>query len=246
MEYDSYNREERCLCAHLFRLLHEWTLDRGECEHLAQFLQRSSPIKAIFDLKDIKIFVEVALIRDAYFARKTDVDKFMDDLVLVVAIQEGLEDFRLYSELPQVLKDPEETHPKQIRYKASAIGIDLTADEDNLFGAIQGMFNAKPDLAITTQDTIFVYEAKFTESFDSDQLDRTNKIAEVWARLLYDDLGFAMQPKHVMATIGPSKLNPTITWEWLFDLVKETYPIDDRTYIAVSNAVSLLSSKFGG
>jgi hypothetical protein len=43
------------------------------------------------------------------------------------------------------------------------------------------MFNAKPDLAITIDDYLMTFEAKFTEKFDCTQLGRTWKITEAWA-----------------------------------------------------------------
>jgi hypothetical protein len=40
-KYDQYNREERALCAHLFRLLHERMEDK-EASPLGQFLKKLS------------------------------------------------------------------------------------------------------------------------------------------------------------------------------------------------------------
>lgn len=246
MEYDYYNREERALCAHLFRLLHEWIAPDREGDEIVQFLERSGADVEDLDVRRIKIFTEVALIRDAYFIRKDDAEDFMDDLAREVADQENLIDYRLFSQLPQVLRDPSQTHPKQIRQKAASEGVDLTKEEGVLYGAVQAMFNAKPDLAITTQDQIVAYEAKYTEPFNLEQIRRTEKIAQVWSRLLSEDLGFAREPRVIVSKIGPSKFVPEISWEWLFDLAQKTYISDDRTYIAMSNAVRFLSERLAG
>lgn len=126
MIYDTYNREERAVCSHLFRLLHEkLALDPANCvmANLLELLANKEIIlndgnmlsKVNVDiLRDTRIYTEVALIRDAYHTRKPNVTGFMDSLVKLVAIQEEAEFHRLYSELPEVLKNPAKTHPNQI------------------------------------------------------------------------------------------------------------------------------------
>ena len=83
---------------------------------------------------------------------------------------------RLYSELPEPLNDGRLTHPKQIRQKATAENIQLSENESKVYGAMQGMFNAKPDLVITIDNILLVCEAKLTESFDEGQLRRTSNM----------------------------------------------------------------------
>jgi len=53
------------------------------------------------------------------------------------------------------------------------IGIELTRYENSLYGAIQGTFNARPELAMTLSNSLIVYEAKYTQPFDDAQLKRT-------------------------------------------------------------------------
>ena len=55
--------------------------------------------------------------------------------------------------------------------------------------------------------------------------------------MLFSDLGFLKIPAAVVAKIGPNKRDPDISWEWIFGLVKNTYPENDRSYIAFNNAV---------
>lgn len=195
------------------------------------------------EAQTVKIFTEVSLIRDAYFVRKPEIANFMDELVSMVAYQEGIVDFRSHSELPEVLRDPEQTHPEKIKQKAKAAGINLTAEEKVLYKAIQGMFKARPDFAITGQNSLVSYEAKFTQPFDVKQIRRTENITKVWAKLLNTDLGFAKQPTLFVATIGPRKLEPSISWEWLLDQARDTYPPEDRTCVALGNAVGFLSGE---
>lgn len=140
--YDEYNREERFICSHLFRLLHE---PRDEYRAIRDFLDTP-------DLKDtFKIYAEVALIRDAYFVRKPNHFDFMNRLVDIVMKQEDVQNCRSYEDLPSRLSDASKTHPKQIKQRA---GDELSSEEKKVYGAIQGMFNAKPDLVICWGDNL--------------------------------------------------------------------------------------------
>ena len=80
--YDEYNREERALCAHLFRLLHEGLAESPANSGLAQVMARikprgkpelPDPTKLRFDR--VGIYAEVALIRDVYANRKARWEK---------------------------------------------------------------------------------------------------------------------------------------------------------------------------
>jgi hypothetical protein len=77
------------------------------------FLRRSGADCGDAELKGIKILTEVALIRDAYFVRKPDVGEFMDGLVQKVARQENLNQYRLFTEMPLILRDPSQPDPPQ-------------------------------------------------------------------------------------------------------------------------------------
>ena len=225
MNYDYYNREERYICSHLFRLLHE---PMDGYFGLRQFTGRSSA------LSSFRIFSEVALIRDAYRARLPNVTTMMDDIVRLIMVQESVEDCRLYSRLPEELRDVKKTHPKQIKLKA---GDQLTRSEIIVYGAMQGMFNAKPDLVICTESSIAVYEAKYTLGFNQDQLERTEKIAQVWAELLYLDLGFKEKPEVRVLKLGLSRYSPDVSWESVSEIADKIYPVGDRTRLALRNTL---------
>ena len=117
--------------------------------------------------------------------------------------------------------------------------VPLSADELRVYGALQGMFNAKPDLAITVDDCLMAFEAKFTEEFDKIQLERTWKITEVWASpLLYRDLGFKKAPAYTVIKLGLSKQKPDLSWQEIFCIAKDYYPETDRSFIAFKNALN--------
>jgi hypothetical protein len=221
--------------------LHEWARVAGTGGHLAEFLIRSGVQGPPVGISGARIYFEVALIRDAYYARKPDTGDFMDRLVNMVAQQEDIPEFRTFTQLPALLQDPSRTHPRHIRQKAIEEGVPLSEAESHLYGAIQGVFNAKPDLAIALQGTVIAYEAKFTQAFGRDQTTRTERIVEIWKALLYEDLGFSSPPNALTAAIGPERSNPDISWEWLLDMANDTYPPDDRTRLAIYSAVRLLS-----
>jgi hypothetical protein len=223
-DYDHYNREERYLCTHLFRLLHE---PLKEYAGLKQFLRRD-------DVEGFKIFAEVALIRDAYFTRRADPIGFMDELVARVTEHEGLTEVTSYSRLPSDLRTPSLTHPREIRLKG---GHRLTQADVRAYGAIQGMFNAKPDLTVCVGSELIVYEAKFTLGFDAVQLTRTRNIADIWANLLFRDLGFAKPPEVLVKTLGLAKYHPDVSWEEVAEIAESVYPEADRTRRALRNAV---------
>lgn len=223
-DYDHYNREERYLCTHLFRLLHE-PYDNHLC--LREFL-------GCEDVTGFRIYSEVALIRDAYFTRRDDPFVFMDEVVARVMVHEGLTDATSYSSLPEDLRDPLRTHPREIRLK----GTDrLTPVDSRIYGAVQGMFNAKPDMTICVESHLFVYEVKFTLGFDDVQLARTRNIADIWANLLYRDLGFKDVPEVSVRKLGLAKYQPDISWEEVAALAAKVYPSGDRTRQALRNAV---------
>jgi len=248
-DYDNFNREERAICAHLFRLLHE-RLQDNEQSPLCQFLNILSNSNLIFKngnsaltnlaWKNVAIYCEVSIIRDAFYSKKPNVNEFMDDLTRLIMKQEGVNECCLYSVLPGSLNNIKKTHPKQIRQKALTEGVQLSADELNVYGAMQGMFNAKPDLVITIDNVMLVCEAKHTEKFDDDQLERTWNIAEVWSKLLYKELGFSEPPVYSVFKLGESTYKPHISWTDIAGIADRTYGENDRTRIAINAGVDLL------
>lgn len=255
MRYDEYNREERAICSHLFRLLFEKLATDPENSGLAailnvlvkkslNFSKTCNFAEDIFkiDLSQASIYTEVALIRDAYHVRKPDIEPFMNRLVSIVAIQEQVKKFRIYSELPEDLKNPKSTHPRQIKMKADKTGVKLTDEERKIYGAIQVMYNAKPDLAIAVDKYLIVFEAKFTEPFDGAQMQRTNNIARVWAELLYEDLGFADIPIYTVAKLSDKKQGVDLSWQEVLEVARTLYGTNDRSLLAFEKGVKLLEA----
>ena len=250
MRYDTYNREERALCFHLFRLLHEGLVSNPKGSGLSRVLNALSAkgikpanAEAPVDVsqltfRNVAIYPEVALIRDVYFASKSSPDAFMDQLVRIIQQQEKVSQCTLYSQLPEVLRNPSKTHPAQIRRKAAEVKPSLSNQDLRVYGALQGMFNAKPDFAITIDGLLLTLEAKFTQVFEKAQLDRTLNITEVWASLLYSDLGFEAPPAYTVVKLGLAKTKPDLSWQEVLSIASEFYVEPDRSLTAFRNALN--------
>lgn len=249
MRYDHYNREERALIAQLFVLLHEG-LDQdptqGGLAEVLRIIAQSGLQFSLYPLPDINdlrfervaILTEVALLRDAYHAYLPNVTPFMNKLVAHVMELDGVSDCRLYSLLPQDLRDPNITHPMQIKYR----GRDLfTPDELRVYGTIQSMFAIKPSLAIVIDDYLMVFDVKFTEPFQEEQVLLTEQIASVWASpLLYGDLGFQRAPSYRVTRIGPARSGVVLSWEEIYEIARRLYPPNNRTRLALEASMALM------
>ena len=253
MHYDSFNREERALCFHLFRLLHEDLASNPSRSGLADFLStlaskglRFCNSNQILDLTsmlwgNIGIYPEVALVRDAYDCMKPSVAPFMNELTRLIAIQQGISDYTPYSKLPSELNDSRRTHPKQIGMKLRLCQSPVSEGDRSVYGTLQSVFNAKPDFAITLDQYLFVVEAKFTEGLDPVQLRRTRHIAQLWASdLISPFLGFRNNPSYVVVTLGPETQNPDVSWQELLESARHHFSKGDRSRVAMESAVALL------
>lgn len=95
LDYDRFNREERALCAHLFRPLREGLATNPEAGPFravvnlldSRRLQFSGPPVSLREapVAAASILCKVALIRDAYEFRRHEPHDFMKDLVAIVA-----------------------------------------------------------------------------------------------------------------------------------------------------------------
>lgn len=229
MEYIIYNREERDLCAHLFRLLLD---DQPNWGPLKEFLKKDI-------VENPRIFCEVALIRDAYHERKPEIKTFMTSLCSLIAQQNQITSYTEFDKLPEELQDPSLTHPKQIAYKMKNKSFDIKKDDLTIYGSIQGMFNAKPDLVICEGNNLFTYEAKYTLDFDQAQLNRTIEITEVWQKLLYRDLGFNIEPEFQVRTLGLKKYKPNVSWEEVYNIAVQFWDQNDFSTMVFSKVLSL-------
>jgi hypothetical protein len=251
-EYDSINREERYLCSHLFRLLHE-KIEEGPNSPLGKVLELLSKCKFPngkfnsndLHFKNVGIFCEVSLIRDVYFSKKPDEKKeLVDKLVEFLMAHYGIDrDCRNYSQLLIELNDCLKPHPVQIIMKADKKTIYLSANEQIIYKAVKELFCAKPDLLITVDNKLVVFEAKFTQPFKRGQFELTRLIAEIWSNLFYKYLGYESIPEYLVCKLGRLQSETDITWNDIEEIARKTYSEkeNDRTAIALTNSTKILT-----
>lgn len=229
MDYRVYNREERDICAHLFRLLLD---DQPNWGPLKEFLDATQ-------LSDPRIYCEVALIRDAYCARKPNVAQFMDNLCELIARQNQVQSYTSFGNLPNSIIDPDQTNPRQISFKLKKMGGLESVGDRVVYSRLQSMFNAKPDLVICTGSTLVVYEVKYTSPFKARQMHMTERIAEVWATLLYTDLGFESVPAVSVKTLGMASVSPDMSWERVYRIAAKHWVETDFSVAVLSKVLAV-------
>jgi len=229
MNYREYNREERDICAHLFRLLLD---DQPNWRPLKEFL-------ATTQVSDPRIYCEAALIRDAYHVRKPDVQEFMDDLCELIARQNNVMSYTHFPLLPDFIQNPNKTHPKQIRFKLEDKGLLNSEGDQVVYGNLQAMFNAKPDLVVCNGSDLVVYEAKYTSKFKTEQMELTEKIGCVWKKLLFGDLGFSSEPFLSVKKLGMASESPDISWEEVYHIAAKHWGENDYSVAVLSKVFSV-------
>ena len=233
MNYLEYNREERDICAHLFRLLLDDQKNWGPLKEFIGTRQVSKP----------RIYCEVALIRDAYRERKQqpdDIHQFMNNLCDLIARQNKVKSYTLFMNLPGNIKNPQKTHPRQIRSKLIGMGLLKSEGDQVVYGNLQAMFNAKPDLVVCNGPDLVVYEAKYKSGFGNEQMERTKKIGCVWKKLLYRDLGFATEPSLSVRKLGMASQQPDIAWEKVYDIAVNHWGENDFSVAVLSKVLSAI------
>ena len=255
-QYDTFNREERAICAHLFRLLHH-NLDKKEESPLGKFIdilstkslvftpnKRENPLQNLDYSKNVAIYCEVALIRDYYnICSANEKEEFLDKVIQIIDNNQNI--CTSISELKRKLKNNKLPHPSRIKYNFKDDFKLLPKKEREFYNTLQGVFNAKPDMAITIDNILGVGEAKLTEPFDTKQLKLTHCIAQIWSELLYKNLGFIEQPHYAVFKIGKTNTKRTviksdIDWLEVYKIAQETYiNKKDRTLLAIKAGVGL-------
>ncbi len=162
-----------------------------------------------------------------------------------IAVQENVDAdaYIKFSDLPEKIQNPEKTHPKQIKYKLEEAGKLKSEEDRKVYGSLQGMFNAKPDLAVCTGNKLFIYEAKYTSSFDEEQMRRTMNIGKIWAEteILYTGLGFDEPPDVEVYKLGLKRFNPDVSWEQVYEIAQDHWGRDDFSTKVFSKVLKLVA-----
>lgn len=245
--YQEYNREERDLCAHLFRLL---LLDQEKWWPLRDFLGIGREV----DIGQPQVFCEVALIRDVFHAKKKqDGDgarEFMIKLTELVARKLRVASYTPFGKLlPEDLQDFDKTHPRQILMKLKKQDAPVTEYDEQVYEKIQSLFSAKPDLLVSCSGKFYVYEAKFCLGFTDSQLALTELIAKVWKEMLFNDLGYEQIPDYELRVLGlqenieslNEKNQPAYqgsSWEAVRQIAQEFLPENDFSRMAIERRLA--------
>src|SRR5690606_28461485 len=147
-DYLKYNREERDLCAHLFRLLLD---DQKDWKPLKKFLRKDS-------VANPRIYCEVSIILHGYVARNGEIHDYMHELCELIAEMNEVKNYMKFQNIPEEFqKASKNIYSKRKIEKAleNYSGDELQKileynQEPNtsVYRTLQSMFNAKPDLAV--------------------------------------------------------------------------------------------------
>lgn len=226
MLYDSYNREERAICSHLFRLLLNSLHAEPDHQFFRAFLKcisassRSDPrLTALLVARGdqlsqgARVYSEVALVRDVVATGK------LSRKQLDAHCREHNDRCRLHK--AQCTSDCDKCEP--------------------LWEPRQ-LLCVKPDIAIVLADLLIVIEAKFVLDFDDEQLKRTKSLVAVWRDLETPmaALGLAPTADAFVLELGCKSRNPHIDWQTLADLAKESFGTGDPSVAALKYAQELL------
>jgi len=180
MRFIDINREERYYCNHFFRLLcHE--LEKGGPDSGLRAVLEELDFAEYDDPKEIssaEVYTEVAIFRDV-FAAELNKDSFLEilyDDVLPILMEQYKNRIRGPIRPAEVSAEVGKVHPNQYGEKVEQFG---TPDDVLFYREFSALFNAKPDFLINWSGYSLWFEAKFWESFDSSQLQRTKNIAQL-------------------------------------------------------------------
>ncbi len=218
-QYDEYNREERALCAHLFRLLHEGLSSYPKESYLKCIIDKidntnfrnawnciSNPED---ELRNARIYCEVALIRDAREYGKIsthDIESWADDFT-----QRGRKYTWSYKALMAAKPDLVIAFPKL-----------LLVFEAKLTSSFEEEQLKRLD------DVIKVWKQPKRDEYSPP---------------LWTDFGVENEAVCYPMRLGNKnvKEKPDLSWQDIFTVMNEKgFPKNDRTWIAFDAAITLL------
>lgn len=180
MRFIDINREERYYCNHFFRLLcHE--LETGGPDSGLRAVLEELGFAVSDDPKEIssaEVYTEVAIFRDV-FAAESNKDAFLEmlyDDMLPILMEQLNNQVREPIRPAEVRAEVGKVHPNQYSEKVERFG---THNDILFYGEFSALFSAKPDFLVNWSGYSLWFEAKFRESFDSSQLQKTKNIAQL-------------------------------------------------------------------
>lgn len=240
-------REERHYCSHLFRLL----LENKERDPLNSGLYKVLDHLGLVDglteesIRSAEVYFEAAAFRDVYYESE-DKEELLESLYDSLLRLLG-DEYDLSSDPPprpkEILVDEKSVHPRLLFGIAEDKGLNRTGVF--FYRELSALFSAKPDLLIVLPSTTLWIEAKFWESFESEQIERTKRIAALSETKLFQDFFGGKRGKLVL--LGSDKRHKKakkladffLSWEVCSKVADEILPENDDTRDALTRMLSM-------
>lgn len=237
MQFKDIFREERHFCNHLFRLLCYEKEDGGKDSGLGRFLSLSGlPINInVKTVSAAEIYTEVAVFRDYYkYYKHSKPQEFLValyDFFLPMIREQYKGKITNPTPIGDLLPRLCGIHPKDFsRHLAD------TEDDKLFYREFQALFNAKPDFLLICDGLMVWLEVKFWTSFDSNQLQRTQNIADLCSSGLFAPL-FGSKHNRILR-VGTSRHIHTrrdgdfVDWADVAQIAEELLPHGPDNYTA--------------
>ena len=240
-------REERHYCSHLFRLLFE-NKERNPLQsglykildHLR--LQEGLTEKSI---REAEVYFEAAAFRDVYYESE-------DKEELLEALYDSLlqlleEEYNLTNDPPprpkELLSGEKNTHPRLLSGIAEEKGLNKSAVF--FYRELSALFSAKPDLLIVLPSNTLWIEAKFWESFETEQIERTKRIAALSETKVFQNFFDGKTGKLIL--LGSERRHKRaqklgdafLSWETCSQIAEELFSEHDDTRKALKGMLSM-------
>lgn len=240
-------REERHYCAHLFRILLEKKETDPLNSGLFKILKRINVSEELTNenIQNAEVYYEAAAFRDIYYGA-TDKTEFLESLYdeLLQLMADKYDFRRTPPPRPnELISGKENTHPRLLAGMAEEKK--LASSAMSFYREFSALFSAKPDLLIVLPKTSLWIEAKFWESFEIEQLERTKRIASLSETSLCQEyfnrregkvVLLGSQRRHKRAQNLPEAF---LSWEACSEIADELYPPHDNTRDALKSMLAM-------
>jgi hypothetical protein len=240
-------REERHYCSHLFRLLLELKESEPMQSGLYKVLDHLGVKEGLTEesIRTAEVYFEAAVFRDVYFAseRKEELLESLYDALLDLLRDE----YDLAGDPPprpkELLSGAKNVHPRLLSGIAEGHGLNQSAVF--YYRELSSLFSAKPDLLIVLPSTTLWVEAKFWESFESEQIERTKRIAALSETKVFQEFFGGKSGKLIL--LGSEKRHKKaqklgdafLSWEACSRIAEQLLPEHDDTREALKGMLSM-------
>jgi hypothetical protein len=232
-------REERYYCNHLFRLLCYKKETGGKESGLGKILSSINlPLVINEDtISKAEIYTEVTVLRDFYNytpQKKEFLKKLYMEFLTIICKQLNKE---LYpTHIDDVLAKLSNKHPKDF-----ARSLKDTMDDSLFYKEFSALFSAKPDFLVVCGEYMIWIEAKFWESFNTEQLKRMQYIADLCSSKLFEQM--FNKKKNIIIKLGTDRHKHAkregnfLNWKKVSEVASTILPNGDDNYSSEAFAI---------